>query len=114
MYPLGITVAFTASSWLYYILGNYGHARSQDGRHTAAAKPPLHYDLFIQQSYVLLIRYGCKWVKFIKITTVYSNLSYSSTRVQYINIYLVYIYLATLTRKIRGALRMWSTHTVYV
>ena len=41
--PLGGTVAFAASIYLYhasYILGNYGHARSQGGRQPAAAKPP--------------------------------------------------------------------------
>ena len=38
--PLGSTVAFTASICLCYILGNYGHARSQGGRQPAAAKPP--------------------------------------------------------------------------
>ena len=40
--PLGSTnVAFAASICLYYILGNYGHARSQGGRQPAAANPPL-------------------------------------------------------------------------
>ena len=43
--PLGSTVAFTSSFFLpmiiSYILGNYGHARSQDGRYPAAADPPL-------------------------------------------------------------------------
>jgi len=33
--PLGSTVAFTASICLYYILGNYAHARSQGGRQPA-------------------------------------------------------------------------------
>ena len=37
--PLGNTVAFTASTCL---IGSYGHARSQGGRHPAAAKPPLY------------------------------------------------------------------------
>ena len=31
---LGSTVAFTASIGLYYILGNFVNARSQDGRET--------------------------------------------------------------------------------
>ena len=39
--PLGSTVAFTASICVYYILGNYGHLRSQSWRQPAAAKPPL-------------------------------------------------------------------------
>ena len=39
--PWQYCVAFTASICLY-ILGNYGHARSQDGRQPAAAKPPLY------------------------------------------------------------------------
>ena len=39
--PLGSTVAFTASICLYYILGNYGHGRSQGRRQPAAAKPRL-------------------------------------------------------------------------
>ena len=38
--PLGCTVAFTALICLYYILGNFGHAQSQGGRQSAAAKPP--------------------------------------------------------------------------
>ena len=43
MYPLAVltAVAFAASICLYYILGNFGHARSQGGRQPAAAKPPL-------------------------------------------------------------------------
>ena len=40
--PLGSTVAFTVSICLYYILGNYGHARSRGGRQTTATKPPLY------------------------------------------------------------------------
>ena len=40
--PIGSAVTFTASTCLYYTLGNYGHARSQGGRQSAAAKPPLH------------------------------------------------------------------------
>ena len=39
--PLGSTVACTATICLDYILGNYGHARSQGGRQPAAAKAPL-------------------------------------------------------------------------
>ena len=35
--PLGSVVAFTASICLYYVLGNYGHARSQGGRQPAGA-----------------------------------------------------------------------------
>ena len=38
--PLGSTVSHLRSR-LSYILGNYGHARSQAGRQPAAAKPPL-------------------------------------------------------------------------
>ena len=38
--PLDGVVAFTASICLYYILGNYGHARSHGGRQPTAAKPP--------------------------------------------------------------------------
>ena len=34
--PLGSTVAFTASVCLYYILGSYGHARSQGGHQWCA------------------------------------------------------------------------------
>ena len=37
--PLGSVVRSTASTYLYYILGYYGHARRQDGRQPAAAKP---------------------------------------------------------------------------
>ena len=37
--PLGSTVAFMASIWLCYILGNDGHARSQGWRQPATAKP---------------------------------------------------------------------------
>ena len=40
--PLGSVVAFTALICLYYILGNYGRARSQGGLQSAAAKPPLY------------------------------------------------------------------------
>ena len=43
--PLGSTVAFAASIYLYYvssILGNYGHARSQGGRQPAAVRPPFY------------------------------------------------------------------------
>ena len=40
--PLGSTAEFTDSIRRYYILRNCGHARSQGGRHPAAANPPLH------------------------------------------------------------------------
>ena len=40
--PLGSTVACTATICLDYILGNYGHARSQGGRQPAAPNPPLY------------------------------------------------------------------------
>ena len=49
--PLGGTVAFTASICLYYILGNYGHARSQRGRHSATAKNPCVYYIDIGHMY---------------------------------------------------------------
>ena len=39
--PLGSVGAFTAPICPYYILGNYGHARSEDGRHPAAANSSL-------------------------------------------------------------------------
>ena len=45
--PLGGTLAFTASILLYYIVANYGHARSQGGRQSAAANPPLYLFLFL-------------------------------------------------------------------
>ena len=37
--PLGSTVALTASICLEYILDNFEHARGQDRRQAAAAKP---------------------------------------------------------------------------
>ena len=40
--PLGSAVALSASICLYYLLGNYGHARSQGGRQPAAVKPRLY------------------------------------------------------------------------
>ena len=40
--PLGNAVAFMAFFLLQYIFGTYGHARSQDGRHAAAAMPPVY------------------------------------------------------------------------
>ena len=42
--PLGRTAAITASICLYYIVGNYGHARSHDGRQLAAATPSLNHN----------------------------------------------------------------------
>ena len=39
--PLGSTVAFTPSICLWYILGNFGHARSQGERQPASTNPPL-------------------------------------------------------------------------
>ena len=55
--PLGSTVTCTASIYLKYIyayiLGNYGHARSQGGRKPAAAKPPLYrYSHILFPSYL--------------------------------------------------------------
>ena len=41
--PLGSTVAFTASICLYYILGNFGHARSQGGVSPPRRSPPCIY-----------------------------------------------------------------------
>ena len=41
--PLGSVVTFTASTCLYYIFGNCGHARSQGGRQPAEAEPPSYY-----------------------------------------------------------------------
>ena len=41
--PLVSAVAFTASICLWYILGSYGHARSQGGRQPAAGSPPCIY-----------------------------------------------------------------------
>ena len=47
--PLGSTVSHLRPRFAY-ILGNYGHARSQGGRQPAAAKPPLykHIHAYIQ------------------------------------------------------------------
>ena len=48
LYPLAALLhfyAFTASICQYYILGNYGHARSQGGRQPATAKPPLYFGI---------------------------------------------------------------------
>ena len=48
MYPLavGSTVSHLRPR-LAYILGNFGHARSQDGRQSAAVKPPLYFVCFL-------------------------------------------------------------------
>ena len=36
----------------YYIVGNYGHARSQGGRQPATAKPSLHYGIISQLTFL--------------------------------------------------------------
>ena len=54
MYPLAVLCRTDAFDFAY-ILGNYGHARSQGGRQPAAAKPPLYISyvyLFVFSIYI--------------------------------------------------------------
>ena len=52
MYPLAVLLShlrprFADLSLISYILGNYGHVRSQGGRHSATASPPLYLSIYI-------------------------------------------------------------------
>ena len=49
MYPLAVRTVPHLRSRLAYMLGNYGHARSQGGRQPAAAKPRLNTCFTIQR-----------------------------------------------------------------
>ena len=74
--PLGSAVAFMASISLYYILGNYGHAQGQGGRHPVAAKPPLYIHICIYvyintYMYMYILRMYCIHIYILRGTSKY-------------------------------------------